>query len=82
MNQTWENTKKPSFGPSGRHFFFFCFKNLAPSVTRYHGQLSPCTEKTYDPILRKLSDGRTDGRTKVISQDAVGLTSSVQNEEI
>ena len=63
MNQTWENTKKPSFGPSGRQFFFFCFKNLAPSVTRYHGQLSPCTEKTYDPILRKLSDGRADRQT-------------------
>ena len=35
------------------------------SVTRYHGQLSSCTisEKTNDPILRKLSDGRTDGQT-------------------
>ena len=34
------------------------------SVTRYHGQLSSCTisKKTNDPILRKLSDGRTDGR--------------------
>ena len=40
----------------------FFFKNLTPSVTRYHGQLSSCTisEKTNDPILRKLSDGRTD----------------------
>ena len=38
---------------------------MAPSVTRYHGQLSSCTisEKTNDPILRKLNDGRTDGRT-------------------
>ena len=44
--------KKTSFGPdfdplgpkSGRQFFFFFFKNLAPSVTRYHGQLSSsCT---------------------------------------
>ena len=43
----------------------FFFKNLASSVTRYHGQLSSCTisEKTNDPILRKLSDGRTDGQT-------------------
>ena len=43
----------------------FFFKNLAPSVTRYHGQLSSCTisEKTNDLILRKLSDGRTDGQT-------------------
>ena len=41
------------------------FKNLAPSVTRYHGQLSSCTisEKTNDPLLRKLSDGRTDRQT-------------------
>ena len=41
------------------------FKNLGLSVTRYHGQLSSCTisEKTNNPILRKLSDGRTDGQT-------------------
>ena len=56
------------------------------------------SEKTNNPILRKLSDGRdrqtdgqtyrqTDGRTdertdrwtRVISKDAVRLTSSVQN---
>ena len=51
----------------GRYFFlfFFFFKNLAPSVTRYHGQLSSCTisEKTNDPILRKLSDRWADGQT-------------------
>ena len=43
----------------------FFFKILAPSDTRYHCQLSSCTvsEKTNDPILRKLSDGQTDGRT-------------------
>ena len=41
------------------------FKNLAPSVTRYNGQLSSCTisEKTNDSILRKLSDGWTEGQT-------------------
>ena len=40
------------------------FKNLALSVTRYNGQLSSCTisEKTNDPILRKFSDGQTDGQ--------------------
>ena len=44
----------------------FFFKNLAPSVTRYYGHLSSCTisEKTNDPILRKLSDGRTDRRAE------------------
>ena len=43
----------------------FFFKNLASLVTRYHGQLSSCTisEITNDPILRKLSDGQTGGRT-------------------
>ena len=61
MNQTLENGKKASFGPdfdrfvpnSGRQFLFL----------RYHGQLSSYTisEITNDPILRKLSDGRTDG---------------------
>ena len=37
-------------------------KNLAPSITRCHGQLSSSTtsEKTNNPILRKFSDRRTD----------------------
>ena len=74
----------------------FFFKNLAPSVTRCHGQLSSCIiEKTNDPILRKLSDRRTDrrtdrqtdrqmddGQTRPISQDAVRLTSSVQHQRV
>ena len=39
--------------------------NLVLSVTRYHDQLSSCTisEKTNDSILRKVSDGRTEGQT-------------------
>ena len=43
----------------------FFFKNLALSVTRYHGQLSSCTisEKTNGPVFRKLSDGRSDRPT-------------------
>ena len=61
------------FGPNLGPKFIFFFKNLSSSITRYHGQLSSCTisEKTNDPILRKLSDGWTDGRmdrrTRVIS---------------
>ena len=45
--------------------FFFFLKNLASSVTRYHGQQSSCTisEKTNDPIMNKLSDGQRDGLT-------------------
>ena len=79
MNQTQENGKKshfgPDLGPLGSNsdckfflFFFFLFKNLALSVTRYHGQLSECKilEKTNDPILRKLSDVQMDRRTRVI----------------
>ena len=60
-----------NFGPlgpnSGRQFFLS--RNLAPSVSRYYGQLSSCTipEKTNDPMLRKLSDGRMERRTRVIS---------------
>ena len=44
----------------------FFSKYLASSVTRYHGQLSSCTisETTNDTILRKLSEGRTNGRTE------------------
>ena len=43
----------------------FFFKNLAPSVTRRHCQLSSCTisEKTNEPIMRIFSDRRTDGKT-------------------
>ena len=57
----------PKFGPP----IFFFFLKPDSSVTIYHCQLSSSTisEKTNDPILRKLSDGRTDGqrRTTVIS---------------
>ena len=67
MNQNWENCKKPSFRPNFGPFSpnlaaNIFFKNLALSVTRYHGQLSSCTtsEKNNDPIF---SDGWTDGRT-------------------
>ena len=70
MNQTWENDEKLVSGPILIHLAqiraakTFFSKNLASSVTGYHGQLSSCTksEKTNDPI-RKLSNGRTRGRT-------------------
>ena len=68
MNQTWENGKKPSFGPNLaqiRTDNFFFFKNLAPSFTRYHDQLASykISEKTNDPILRKLlTDEQTEGQ--------------------
>ena len=53
--RTQENGKKPHFGPdlvllgsnSGSQIFF---KNLASSVTRYHGQLL-CTISEYDPMI-------------------------------
>ena len=69
--QTWKNGKKSSFGPDfglfgpNSSYQFFFFKNLAFSVTRYHSQLSSCTisEKSNDPIERKLSDGQTDKQT-------------------
>ena len=83
MNQTWENGKKPSFGHdfgpfgrnSGRQFiylFIYFFQKSGSSVTRYHGQLSSCTisEKINDPVLRKLSDGRTDEQT--VESDFIG----------
>ena len=51
----------PDLGPLGPNFL----KNLASLVTRYHGQLSSCTisKKTNNPVMRKLSNRRTDGRT-------------------
>ena len=76
MIQTWEIDKKTSvwacFRPVEPKFRlknkWFFFRNLASSVTRYHGMLSSYTrlEKTNNPFLRKLSDGpdrRTDGQT-------------------
>ena len=49
-------------GPSSNRQFFF---NPVLLVTRYRGQLSSCkiSEKTNDPILRKLSDAWTDRQT-------------------
>ena len=50
MIQTQEYCEKPHFGPDSGSFgpnlgcpiFFFFFKHLASSVTRYHGQVSSC----------------------------------------
>ena len=74
MIQTHANGEKFDFGPnldpldpnSNRQLFF---KNLAAPVTKYQGQVSACkiSEKTNDPILRKFSDGRTDGQSDFIS---------------
>ena len=74
MIETQNYGKKPHFaydlGLLGSNsgcqiVWVFFFKNLASSVTKYHGHLSSCTisEKLNDSILRKLSDGRTDGWT-------------------
>ena len=43
----------------------FFFKNLALSVTRYHGHILSWTipKKNNDPILRKLGEGQTEGQT-------------------
>ena len=77
--------KKPIFSQNRSaiffFFFFFFFKILPSSVAKQYGQLSPSTisEKTSDPIFRKLSDVWTDTRTRVILQDAVRLTSSAQH---
>ena len=63
MNQIEKMVRKTSFGhdfgPLWPKFGLpFFFKNMAPSVTRYHGHLSSCTisEKT-----DRQTDGRTDG---------------------
>ena len=64
VNQPRKNNKKPSFVSILAHWAQiwannFFFKNLAPSITRYYGQLLSCivSEGTNGPILRKLSDG-------------------------
>ena len=93
MNQTWENSKKPSFGPafglfwpllvvqengkkpnfgpnfgpfgpnSGCHNLsskIWLCQSLDIMLSYHHVQYQ---KKTNDPILRKLSDGSTDGQT-------------------
>ena len=71
-------------GPNSAHkffsFFFFFFKNLVSSVTRYNGKLASCkiSEKTNDAIFRKFRSRRMHGLTRLFSQDAVWLTSSIQ----
>ena len=93
MIQTREKGEKPHFrpnlGPLGPHLgcqkFFqetgFVIHQISWSAIIMHN-----IKKTNDQILRKVSDGRTDGRTdrrdirmRVISQDAVQLTSTVQD---
>ena len=75
MNQTWENNKKhwARFAQIWAANFFK--KNLALSVTRYHGQLSWSTisEKANDAILRKLTDQPTnrpmEGHVPILGTD-------------
>ena len=55
----------PILGPnSGRQFYFFFFSKIWLRQS-LNGKLSSCTisEKANDPILKKLSVGRIDGRT-------------------
>ena len=65
INKTWENGKKPNFRLDFGPFGPFYFKNLALSVTRYHGQLSSCkiSEKINDPVLRLTYWNETDRLT-------------------
>ena len=86
-----KNLIDPLGANSGCLFFK---KNMASSVTRFHGQLSSCTisGKTYDPILRNFSNAWADKRmdrqtdqktvrlTRIIAWDAVQLTSSIQKK--
>ena len=53
---TWFRPIEPKFGLP---IYLFFLKNLALSVTRYHGSVSTCkmSEKNKDPILMKFSEG-------------------------
>ena len=56
----------PILGPnSGRQFFLFLFFSKIWLRQSLNCKLSSCTisEKANDPILKKLSVGRIDGRT-------------------
>ena len=70
MIQTQQNDKKlylgPDLGPLNLKLdpYFFLLKNPISSITRYHVHLSSCTIPDNHPILRKFTDGRTDGQTE------------------
>ena len=63
MNQTWENGKKPNFGPNfglfgpnlGPKIFFVCSNSTTLLDVRHCRKLSPyaISRKTYDPNSRK-----------------------------
>ena len=71
MTQFSSKSQKPHFGvildpfcpKKGLRDFFF--KNRAPSVFIIYGPLTSCkkSEKSNKPILRKLTNERTNGRT-------------------
>ena len=94
MNQTWENRKKPSFepdfgpfGPNLGHQLFFSKNWLCQSldimVSYHHVQYQKklMIQSWENIVTDGQTDGQTDRRTRMISQDAVRLTSSVQNKE-
>ena len=91
MNQTWENGKKPSFGPnfcsfdtnSGRQIFFskFWLRQTLDIIASYHlaqYQKKLMIQSWENLVTDRRTDGQIDRRTSVISQGAVRLTSSVQ----
>ena len=70
INQASENGKRPNFGPDfgsfsqnlGHNFFFskiWLSLSLGIMVSYHHVQYQ---KKSNDPILKKISDGWTDGR--------------------
>ena len=68
MNQTWENGNKSSVWPdfvtfgqiSGRQNFYSKIWLRQSQITWSAIIMYNIRKKTTDPILRKLSDGRTD----------------------
>ena len=89
INQTWENAKKPSFGPNfgpfgpnlGHQIFFSkIWQSLDIMVSYHHAQYQKklMILSWENLVTEGRTDRRTDRRTRVISQGAVRLTSSVQ----
>ena len=60
VTQTQENGKKSHFGPEFFSHKIWLHQSLDFMVNYHHVQYK---KKTNDPILRKLSDGRTDEQT-------------------
>ena len=82
MNQTWENNKKPCFGPIVAHLAQIgttkiCVRHSLNIMVSYH-HVQYQKKLMIQSWENLVTDGRTDGQARLIPQHAVRLASSFQ----